>query len=51
MKEKLQKGFPRNFSKLFFSFFLILFFSTTAYSQNVSGTVSDETEKAFRMLP
>jgi TonB-linked SusC/RagA family outer membrane protein len=47
MKEKLQMGFPLNFSKLFFSFFLILFFSTAAYSQNVSGTVSDETGKGL----
>ncbi|MEO6218952.1 MAG: SusC/RagA family TonB-linked outer membrane protein, partial [Ginsengibacter sp.] len=47
MKEKLQRGFPRIFGKLFFSFFLILFFSTAAYSQNVSGTVIDETGKGL----
>ena len=47
MKEKLQRGSPRIFGKLFFSIFSILFFSVAAYSQNVTGTVSDETGKGL----
>ena len=46
MKEKLQRGSPRIFGKLF-SLVLLLFFSAAAYSQTVSGTVSDETGKGL----
>ncbi len=42
MKEKLMRGSPSAFGKLFFSLFLLLIFSGASFSQTVTGTVTDD---------